>query len=108
MVASLAQTMRLQPLYFMVPVTLTTSLAFALPVSTPPNALAFASGRVRIADMIPMGIALNLIGVGVVLLGISTWGRLFFDLGHFPDWAEPVEEAAAAGQAGQLQTASTC
>jgi len=45
-VSSLAQSMQLHPLYLLIPVTLTTSLAFVLPVSTPPNALAFASGRI--------------------------------------------------------------
>ena len=46
-VAGLAQSMRVHPLAFMVPVVLTTSLAFVLPVSTPPNAMAFASGTSR-------------------------------------------------------------
>ena len=36
----------------MLPMTLSVSLAFMLPVATPNNALIFASGQVRIIDMV--------------------------------------------------------
>ena len=51
-VGGLATSMRVHPFTFMVPVGLTCSLAFVLPVSTPPNAMAFASGRLQMRDMI--------------------------------------------------------
>ena len=41
-------------------------MADALPVSTPPNAIVYASGRVKITDMIRYGVLLDLIAVAVV------------------------------------------
>uniref|UniRef100_A0A7S4EWX3 Citrate transporter-like domain-containing protein n=1 Tax=Chrysotila carterae TaxID=13221 RepID=A0A7S4EWX3_CHRCT len=93
-VATLAQSMEVHPLYLLIPVTLTTSLAFVLPVSTPPNALAFASGRLTVVDMAPLGFALGLVGVALVILATNTTGTLFFGLGEFPAWAIPNAEPA--------------
>ena len=45
---------------------LSASVADALPVSTPPNAIVYASGRVRITDMIRYGVLMDLIAVTVV------------------------------------------
>lgn len=50
-----ATTMGLNPLYFMIPCTLSTSLAFLLPVATPPNAIVFASGYLQVKDMVRHG-----------------------------------------------------
>jgi len=87
-VGALAATMRVHPLFFLVPTTLTTSLAFVLPVSTPPNALAFASGRLRVVDMAPLGVALNLGCVIVVLGATAVAGDAVFGTATFPEWAE--------------------
>lgn len=51
-----------------IPVALSATCAFMLPVATPPNAIAFGSGSVRIGDMIRGGVWLNLIGVVIVTL----------------------------------------
>ncbi|KAI0226775.1 Solute carrier family 13 member 5 [Lamellibrachia satsuma] len=40
------------PLYLMLPVAVTTSFSFMFPVSSPPNAIAFATGRLRVIDMV--------------------------------------------------------
>lgn len=89
-VAALANSMGVHPYFFMVPVTLTTSLAFVLPVSTPPNALAFASGRLSVGDMAPLGLALCF-GCTLLVLGFTlTMGQVVFDTGTLPEWATLV------------------
>ncbi len=45
------------------------SFAMAMPVSTPPNALVFASGRVPVRSMLSIGTAISLIAVVALLLG---------------------------------------
>jgi len=45
---------------------LCTSLAFMLPVSTPPNAITYSSGYIPITKMIKAGVLLDLIGVFVI------------------------------------------
>ncbi|QGU06218.1 Sodium-dependent dicarboxylate transporter SdcS [Corynebacterium occultum] len=54
-----------------IPVALSATCAFMLPVATPPNAIAFGSGYVKIGEMIKGGLWLNLIGL--VLVTLSTY-----------------------------------
>ncbi|XP_029468236.1 solute carrier family 13 member 5-like [Rhinatrema bivittatum] len=84
---SMAQSIKLNPLYVMLPCTLCTSLAFMLPVATPPNAIVFSYGQIRVSDMAKSGFVLNIIGVVCVSLAINTWGRAMFNLDTFPSWA---------------------
>jgi len=51
-----------------VPVTIATSMAFMLPVATPPNALVHASGKITQRDMIRVGLRLNLAAIVVITL----------------------------------------
>ncbi len=50
------------------PITLAASCAFMLPVGTPPNAIVFSSGQLKINEMARTGFVLNLVGVLVVVL----------------------------------------
>lgn len=88
-IAALAVSISVNPLLLMVPATLSCSLAFMLPVATPPNAIIFGSGRLRIADMARVGLLINLIGVLLVTLGMWIVGRIVFDidLTQLPIWA---------------------
>ena len=47
-----ATSIHVNPLYLMLPVTVSTSFAFMLPVATPPNAIVFAYGEMKILDMV--------------------------------------------------------
>ncbi|PKU37269.1 solute carrier family 13 member hypothetical protein [Limosa lapponica baueri] len=85
--ASMAQAICLHPLYVMLPCTLSASLAFMLPVATPPNAIVFSYGQLRVIDMAKAGFVLNILGVLTITLAINTWASSLFQLQTFPSWA---------------------
>ncbi|XP_029029404.1 solute carrier family 13 member 2 [Betta splendens] len=89
--ASMATAIKLHPLYVMLPCTIAASLAFMLPVATPPNAIAFSYGNLRVVDMVKTGFILNIIGILCINLGINTWGYAMFDMGTFPAWANATQ-----------------
>ena len=64
----LAIGMGVHPLYFAAPVALASSGAFMLPMATPPNAIVFSSGRIRMAEMARVGLLLNLVTLAAILL----------------------------------------
>ncbi|WP_288813576.1 DASS family sodium-coupled anion symporter [uncultured Gordonia sp.] len=67
-----AMGMGLDPLVLTIPVALAATCAFMLPVATPPNAVAYASGYVTIGQMIRGGLWLNLIGIVLITLAAYT------------------------------------
>uniref|UniRef100_A0A3B3DJG8 Solute carrier family 13 member 5-like n=1 Tax=Oryzias melastigma TaxID=30732 RepID=A0A3B3DJG8_ORYME len=85
--ASMSQSIGMNPLYVMIPCTLSASFAFMLPVATPPNAIVFSSGFLKVSDMAKTGVVMNIIGIGCISLAINTWGRVLFSLDSFPSWA---------------------
>jgi sodium-dependent dicarboxylate transporter 2/3/5 len=88
--ASMAQALEIHPLLLLIPTTLAASCAFMLPVSTPPNAIIYGSGRVPIMKMIVAGIWLDVLSVLFVTFFVYTLGHLTFGvLGEFPAWAVP-------------------
>ena len=88
--AGLAMTIKINPLLLMIPATLAASLAFMLPVATPPNAIVFGTGHLRIKDIVRTGFFLNIIGIIVATLLTYFWGSEVFDIvmGDFPEWAK--------------------
>ena len=89
--ASLSQAIEAHPLLLMIPTTLAASCAFMLPVSTPPNAIVYGSGRVPIMKMVIAGIWLDILSIILLTGFVYTLGHLTFDvLGGFPAWAVPV------------------
>ncbi|NDV62204.1 SLC13/DASS family transporter [Puniceicoccales bacterium CK1056] len=87
---SWAASMGVHPLLFAIPATISASMAFMMPVATPPNAVVFGSQRIRIIEMARTGIVLNLFAVGLTLLAVyiffpAVTGAAF---GDFPSWAK--------------------
>ena len=62
-IAPLSEAIGVNPLLLMTGATLAASCAFMLPVATPPNAVVFGSGYLKISDMIKTGIVLNIISI---------------------------------------------
>lgn len=58
----------IDPKILLITATISASCAFMLPVATPPNAIVYGSGRVRMRDMVFAGVGLNLIGVALVTI----------------------------------------
>ncbi|NXG52115.1 S13A2 protein, partial [Psilopogon haemacephalus] len=85
--ASMSDAICLHPLYVMLPCTLAASLAFMLPVATPPNAIVFSYGQLKVIDMAKTGFVLNILGVLTITLAINTWGSSLFQLETYPSWA---------------------
>ncbi|MGV2620620.1 UNVERIFIED_CONTAM: DASS family sodium-coupled anion symporter [Halobacillus marinus] len=84
--ASLASALSVHPYSLMIAAGIAASCAFMLPVATPPNAVVFGSGYLRIPDMAKAGLWLNILAVILVTLAIYfylpfVWG---IDLNEFP------------------------
>nr|XP_046235679.1 solute carrier family 13 member 4 isoform X2 [Scatophagus argus] len=85
--SALSETLYINPLHTLIPSTMCVSFGVMLPVGNPPNAIVFSYGHVQISDMVKAGFGVNLIGVAVVMLAITTWGVPLFNLTEFPAWA---------------------
>uniref|UniRef100_A0A8C9NGX1 Solute carrier family 13 member 3 n=1 Tax=Serinus canaria TaxID=9135 RepID=A0A8C9NGX1_SERCA len=94
--AELAIRLKVNPLYLMIPGTIGCSYAFMLPVSTPPNSIAFSSGHLMVKDMARTGLLMNLMGVLLLSLAMNTWAKSIFQLGTFPAWANIHAENATS------------
>ena len=78
LLGALAVSQDVSPLLFTVPAAIAASCAFMMPVATPPNAIVFGSGHMRISDMIRAGFALNMGGIVIVtLVGYALMGWVF-------------------------------
>ncbi|MCX7638560.1 MAG: DASS family sodium-coupled anion symporter [Cyclobacteriaceae bacterium] len=65
-VFGIAQVMQVNPILLGLPVTLGASIALMSPIATPPNAIVFSSGHIRIQDMVKAGFLLNIISVIII------------------------------------------
>lgn len=68
LLGALAMSLGVSPLLITVPAAIAASCAFMMPVATPPNAIVFSTGHMRIQSMIRAGFLLNLAGTVVVTL----------------------------------------
>ena len=67
-VAGIAIGLDLPILYLLIPVTIASSCAFMLPMATPPNAIVFASGYIKVSEMARVGVFLNVIAIVILVL----------------------------------------
>jgi sodium-dependent dicarboxylate transporter 2/3/5 len=77
---SLGLTVGVPPLTLMATVSLAASMAFMLPVATPPNAVVFGSGYVTIPQMSRTGLWLNLLGIVATVVLTYMWLPIALDL----------------------------
>lgn len=68
MIAGVALGLDINLLHILVPITMASSCAFMLPMSTPPNAIVFASGHVKVVQMVRAGVFLNVISIMLLIL----------------------------------------
>ncbi|CAI5444717.1 unnamed protein product [Caenorhabditis angaria] len=89
-VATLAQQSGNHPFTLMLPTTLAASFAFIFPVGTPPNAIVFGSGMVKVSDMAIVGLVVSMELLFITVIYMNSFGHLFLPLGTMPDWAKPL------------------
>ncbi|KAF1078566.1 DASS family sodium-coupled anion symporter [Methanogenium sp. MK-MG] len=84
--------MGIHPWILMLTATFAASMAFMLPVATPPNAVAYGSGYITMQDMMRSGWVLNFFGIGILTVMMFTIITWVLGIGpEIPTWAlEPV------------------
>lgn len=70
-ISSVAVALHMDPLLLGIPMTLGASCAGMLPMGTPPNAIVFASGHIKMKDMLKAGFILNIICI--ILITLFCW-----------------------------------
>ena len=70
-VSSMADAIGMNPLMMGIAMTLAASCASMLPMGTPPNAIVFASGHIRLSDMTKAGFVMNI--VAAILITLFAW-----------------------------------
>jgi sodium-dependent dicarboxylate transporter 2/3/5 len=88
MIAGTAVALGYDPRLLMIPASIAASCGFMLPVSTPPHAIVFGTGRIRMSEMMRCGLGLNLIGSLLVVLAtyVLLAPQLGIKLGEVPEW----------------------
>lgn len=91
--AGVALTAGWDPRLIMIPAAVASSCAFMLPTGTPPNAIVFGSGFVRMERMLKVGVVLNLIAVVLITFTVMYWmiPRLGIAPEQPPTWAVRTE-----------------
>jgi solute carrier family 13 (sodium-dependent dicarboxylate transporter), member 2/3/5 len=67
-IGGISDAIGVNPLLLGIPMTLAASCASMLPMGTPPNAIVFASGHIRLKDMVKAGVVMNIIAVILIAL----------------------------------------
>ncbi len=84
--APIAQSIDVHPFLLMISATIAASCAFMLPVATPPNAVVFGSGLLKISDMTKAGLRMNLISILLIWIFVYFFLEMIlgYELSSFP------------------------
>ena len=88
--AGISVSAQINPLLLMLPATISASMAFMLPVATPPNAIVFAASKLKVMQMAKAGLIINIFGAILVTLMTYYWGSWVFgiDFSAVPVWVK--------------------
>ncbi|MDF0718112.1 DASS family sodium-coupled anion symporter [Muricauda sp. 334s03] len=86
--APLAVSLQVDPFILMVACTVAASCAFMLPVATPPNAVVFGAGYLRIPEMVRSGFFMNMVSIVLMTLAVYFLLPLVMD---FPDGMDRID-----------------
>ncbi|WP_152655065.1 DASS family sodium-coupled anion symporter [Oceanobacillus sp. CFH 90083] len=67
-VGALAVALNIHPFALMIPCAMAANCAFMLPVGTPPNAIIFGTGKLKIIEMIKAGFWVNVVATAIIIL----------------------------------------
>ncbi|KAI8504940.1 Solute carrier 13, partial [Branchiostoma belcheri] len=104
--AQMARGVCMNPYFLMVPAGIAASFAFMLPVATPPNAIVFSYGGIKVSDMVKTGFLMNLTSLLVLMVMINTLGVPIYGINEFPSWAV-CRSGALAGNTTMSPTLMT-
>ncbi|MEH0152824.1 SLC13 family permease [Limibacter armeniacum] len=77
---TLSASLNMPPVILMSGAVLASSCAFMLPVATPPNAVVFSSGKIKIQQMIHTGFWLNIVSIVLILLFSTYVGPMLLSI----------------------------
>jgi sodium-dependent dicarboxylate transporter 2/3/5 len=67
-VTGIAEAIQMDPLMLGIPMTLAASCASMMPMGTPPNAIVFSSGHIKLKEMLKAGFVMNIISIILIVL----------------------------------------
>ncbi|XP_065085187.1 protein I'm not dead yet-like [Ochlerotatus camptorhynchus] len=89
--AEMSLAMELHPLYLMLPVALSCSYSFMMPVGTPPLALVAGLSHIRTKDLIKAGVGVKIIMLLIICGIFPIYGPIVYpEIKSFPGWARPM------------------
>lgn len=77
-VFGIADNLGVNAILLALPVTLSASIGFMFPIATPPNAIVFSSGYIRMKDMVRAGLLLDVASIGIIFLASITLVKWLF------------------------------
>jgi sodium-dependent dicarboxylate transporter 2/3/5 len=67
-IGGIADALHINPLMLGIPMTLAASCASMMPMGTPPNAIVFASGHIKLKQMVKTGFVMNIVATILITL----------------------------------------